>query len=59
MRECMVNWGGTHCIVVINQCVRIIKYWGKIIQSDNVLIKFLYNEMFIAYNNGVKIGHTM
>jgi len=37
----------------INQCVRIIKYWGKIIQSDNVLIKFLYNDMVIACNNGV------
>ena len=38
----------------INRFVRIIKYWGKIIQSDNVLIQFLYNELFIACNNGVK-----
>ena len=37
----------------INRCVRIIKYWGKSIQSDNVLIEFLYNDMFIACNNGV------
>ena len=36
-----------------NRFGRIIKYWGKIIQSDNVLIKFLYNDMFIACNNGV------
>ena len=38
----------------INRFVRIIKYWGKIVQSDNVLIKFLYNDMSIACNNGVK-----
>ena len=38
----------------INRFVRIIKYWGKIMQSDNVLIKLLYNELFIACNNGVK-----
>ena len=37
----------------INRCVRIIKYWGKIIQSDSVLIKILFNDMFIACNNGV------
>jgi len=43
----------------INRFVRIIKYWGKIIQSDDVLIKFLYNKMFIACNNGVNNGHTM
>ena len=36
-----------------NRFARIIKYWGKLIQSDNVLIKFLYNDMFIACNNGV------
>ena len=36
-----------------NRSVRIIKYLGKIIQSDNDLIKCLYNELFIACNNGV------
>ena len=37
-----------------NRCVRIIKYWGKTIQFDNVLIKILFNDMSIACNNGVK-----
>ena len=38
----------------INRFVLIIKYLGKLIQSGNVLIKCLYNDMFIACKNGVK-----
>ena len=36
-----------------NRFVRMFKYWGKVIQSDNELIKCLYNDMFITSNNGV------
>jgi len=38
----------------INRFVRISKYQGKIIQADNVLIKFSYNDMILACHNGVK-----
>ena len=36
----------------INRYVRIIKYWGKLIFTDNIILKTLYNEALININNG-------
>jgi hypothetical protein len=36
----------------VNRHVRIIKFWCKVVQSDNIIIKFLYKDMLEQYNNG-------
>ena len=37
----------------VNRYVRIIKYWCKILRSNNILIGQMYNSLVEACNNGV------
>ena len=38
----------------ISRYVRVIKYWIKLMNSDNVLIKELYLDMMTDVNRGLK-----
>ena len=37
----------------INRYVKIIKFWLKVISTDNVIVKTLYNSMVIADRRGL------
>ena len=42
----------------ISRCVHVIKYWIKLMKSDNVLIKELCLDMMANVNRGLKIGQA-
>ena len=38
----------------INRYVRMIKYWSKIVKSDNIIVKYLYKSLLVDCNKGTK-----
>ena len=38
----------------INRYVRMIKYWTRIVKSDNILVKYLYKSLLVDCNKGTK-----
>ena len=38
----------------INRYVRMVKYWGNVLKTDNIIMKTMYNNMLEKQKNGQK-----
>ena len=38
----------------INRYVRMVKYWGNVLKTDNIIMKTMYNGMLEKQKNGPK-----
>ena len=53
LQICMGVYGELgHYPLFINCYARIVKYWCKIVESDNILIKHTYNSLLMDVQRG-------